>query len=90
MTLGLQHTDTAGVPIASNLDIDSNIFDVNRNYSPDSKSVFLLNKPGLLDSIHRPHPELFRLYKLLKSMDWDENEFQLMKCQMSFCLCLRT
>lgn len=83
MTLGLQHIDTTGVA-ETPVSIDSGIFDVNRNYTPDSKSLFLLNKPGLLDSIHRPHPELFRLYKLLKSMDWDENEFQLMKCQNEF------
>ncbi len=66
------------------INIHSNIFDVNRTLEPKSKSLFLENKPGLLDSIHRPHPELFRLYKLLKSMDWDELEFKLHLCQAEF------
>lgn len=68
----------------NHVEIASNIFDVNRNYNPDSRSVFLLNKPGLLDSIHRPHPKLFEYYKKLKSMDWDEHEFPLEKCQTEF------
>ena len=71
-------------PSTSAVEISSDIFDLERNYTPDSKSVFLLNKPGLLDSINRPHPELFRLYKFLMPMEWDENEFQLMRCQNEF------
>lgn len=64
--------------------LDQNVFDIHRNYTPDTKSVFLQGKFGLLDSIHRPHQELFDLYKRQKRLDWDENEFNLAACQVEF------
>ncbi len=64
--------------------IDQNVFDTTRNYTPESKSIFLQGRFGLLDSIHRPHQELFDLYKRQKSLDWDENEFNLAACQTEF------
>ena len=64
--------------------LDQLVFDVERNYTPESRSIFLQHGFGLLDSIHRPHPELFDLYKKQKRMDWDENEFNLAACRVEF------
>lgn len=64
--------------------IDTSIFNPSKNYESTNKTLFLNGEHGLLDSIHRPHPELFRLYKLLKSLDWDELEFPLESCQAEF------
>lgn len=64
--------------------MDTTIFNTNKNYTPESKSIFLQGGFGLLDSIHRPHPYLFDMYKLQKKMDWDEHEFPLAGCQVEF------
>ena len=55
--------------------LSSNIFQVDRNYKETSGSVFLEQKRGLLDSINKRMPTVWALYKQLKTMDWDENEF---------------
>ena len=47
-------------------------------------SVFLEGERGLVDSINRPHQEIFDLYKKLKKLDWDEHEFELEKCVNEF------
>lgn len=64
--------------------IDTTVFDTGRIYTPPTRSIFLQSGFGLLDSIHRPHQELFDLYKKQKRLDWDENEFNLEACQVEF------
>ena len=46
--------------------------------------LFLGQEPGLLDSVHKTHPEIFNLYKKMKSLDWDENEFNYSTCNQEF------
>jgi ribonucleoside-diphosphate reductase beta chain len=55
--------------------VSSNIFDAGRQYKTTTGSVFLEAKRGLLDSINKRLPTVWALYKQLKTMDWDENEF---------------
>lgn len=55
--------------------VSSNIFETARDYKQTSGSVFLEAKRGLLDSINKRLPTVWALYKQLKTMDWDENEF---------------
>lgn len=55
--------------------VSSNIFEATRDYKQVSGSVFLEAKRGLLDSINKRLPTVWALYKQLKTMDWDENEF---------------
>lgn len=38
-------------------------------------SLFLGQAPGLFDTIHKSYPTIWSLYKGMKSLDWDENEF---------------
>lgn len=43
---------------------------------------------GLIDSINKPYPKLFSLYKELKSLDWSEDEFDYEKqCPIDFKSC---
>lgn len=49
-----------------------------------SNEIILGQEPGLFDSIHNHHPVLFNLYKRLKMMDWDENEFPYGDCLHEF------
>ena len=49
--------------------------------------LFLGDEMGLLDTIHHHYPELWQLYKQMKSLDWDENEFDYAKCLVEFETC---
>ena len=41
-----------------------------------AKPLLLLGqRPGLFDTVNRHYPEIWKLYKAQKSLDWDENEF---------------
>ncbi len=51
--------------------------------------LFLGQEPGLLDSVNKSYPDIWKLYKKLKSMDWDENEFDFIPCLTEFATCTR-
>lgn len=68
------------------VDLPIKIFN-NTKTDYDSNEIILGQEPGLFDSIHNHHPELFDLYKRLKSMDWDENEFPYGDCLHEFETC---
>ncbi len=42
---------------------------------------------GLTDSLNKPYPKIFDLYKKLKSLDWDELEFDFSSCKKEFKTC---
>lgn len=69
--------------------MEKNIFN-NSKSDYSIPSLFLGEEMGVIDSIHRHYPELWRLYKKLKSQDWDENEFDLTSCNRDFKTCSRT
>lgn len=73
----------------SDVILDPNIFNTQKTYSFNTGSLFLQQQPGLIDTINRGHPEIFKLYKLLKSLDWDENEFPMNSCIAEFQTCSR-
>jgi len=50
-------------------------------------SLFLGESMGFLDSINKHYPNLFDLYKKMKSQDWDENEFNFTSCNVEFKTC---
>lgn len=41
-------------------------------------------KSGLMDTIYKPYPKLWSLYKELKSLDWSEDEFDFTRCLLDF------
>lgn len=64
--------------------LDTSIFNANRDYGRGNGSLFLQGEPGLLDSINRSQPRIWELYKKLKKLDWDENEFNYGECAIEF------
>lgn len=42
---------------------------------------------GLFDTINKHYPKIWELYKLMKSLDWDENEFDYTQCNTDFKTC---
>lgn len=53
----------------------------------ENQSLFLGQAPGLLDTVNKNNPELWKLYKTMKSQDWDENEFDYSSCLVDFEAC---
>lgn len=41
-------------------------------------------EPALVDTIYKQYPKIWSLYKELKSLDWDENEFDYKRCLVEF------
>lgn len=49
--------------------------------------LFLGQQPALHDSINTTYPQIFKLYKKLKSVDWDEGEVDLQQSRFDFENC---
>ncbi len=54
--------------------LPSSIFNANKS-DYEATPLFFGQEPGLLDTVNKKHPRLFELYKTLRSLDWDEEEF---------------
>lgn len=59
----------------------------NTEWKDGKSSLILGQKPALFDSINRKHPELFKLYKKQKSIDWSEDEASLAQTREDFRTC---
>lgn len=68
--------------------LPSKIFNGNKT-DYEKPSLFFGQDAGLLDTINKHYPELWRLYKTLKKLDWDENEFDYKSCLVEFKTCDR-
>lgn len=62
------------------------IFNINKT-DYDKPELFLGQAGGLLDTIHRAYPDLFRLYEELKASDWKHDEFDYSLCVAQFKTC---
>jgi len=62
----------------------NNILNLNRSDEMKGMSLFLRDKPGLIDTVNQPHTEIWNLFKKLKKLDWDENEFDYRVCNVEF------
>ena len=67
--------------------IDQTVFNLNKSDYVGRKSLFLGDNPGLFDSINKSHPDIWKLYKLMRAQDWDENEFPYADCALEFKTC---
>lgn len=47
-------------------------------------SIFLGEEPGLFDTVNRNFPQIWEVYKNMKSLDWDEQEFDFRSCNSDF------
>lgn len=66
--------------------IDNTIFNLaKQDYT--SSPLFLGENPGLFDTVNKQYPVIWNLYKKMKSLDWDENEFTFSDCNREFKSC---
>lgn len=56
--------------------ISGSVLNTEKN-SYEAGSLFMGEQLGLMDSLHIHYPALYKLYKEMKSKDWDELEFKL-------------
>lgn len=50
-------------------------------------SLFLGEANGLFDTVNKQYPDIWKIYKTIKSLDWDENEFDFSSCVKDFKSC---
>lgn len=53
-------------------------------------SLLMGQEPGLFDTVNKKFPDIWKLYKSQKSLDWDENEFDYSSCNLEFKSCPRS
>ena len=63
--------------------IPNSIFNVDKK-DYEVTPLFLGDSPGLLDSVNKQYPKIWKLYKDMKLLDWDENEFDYSTCMAEF------
>ena len=68
------------------VNVDANIFNTKKT-DYGNVQLFFGQEPGLLDSIHKFYPKLWRLFKKLRKQDWDEEEFDFSLCNVEFKTC---
>ncbi len=66
--------------------ITSNVFNLNKS-DYQNTPLFLGDSQGLVDTVNRQYPALWNLYKKMKSLDWDESEFDYSSCIRDFKIC---
>lgn len=66
--------------------INSNILNTEKDYNKKS-NILLGTERGLFDTVHNDYPEIWQLYKAMKSLDWDANEFDYTSCINDFRTC---
>lgn len=59
-----------------------NIFNTNAVYG--ETDLFMGTPPGVVDTIHQPHPKLKKLYEEAISFFWNEGEFSFESCRADF------
>lgn len=54
------------------------------DYKEVRQSLFLGKKLGLVENLRNEFPDVWKQYKFLKSLDWDENEIDISSCRAEF------
>ena len=67
----------------------SNLFNPGKSDYEHTPLLLGDEAPGLCDSINKNFPEIWKTYKNMKSLDWDENEFPFTSCNVEFKTCPR-
>ncbi|MCO6704779.1 ribonucleotide-diphosphate reductase subunit beta [Streptomyces sp. CHB9.2] len=63
--------------------IDQAIFNLYKN-DYQNTSLLLGEPGGLFDTVNKKFPDVWKLYKTMKSLDWDENEIPFTSCNAEF------
>lgn len=69
--------------MSETIDIHPDLINLNKTDSHKG-DVFFAQAMGLNDTINQPHPQAERLFKRVKSLDWDELEFPFDTCRLEF------
>ena len=56
----------------------------------ESPMLLMGEQPGLFDTVNKKFPEIWKIYKSQKALDWDENEFDYSSCNAEFKSCSRS
>lgn len=69
--------------------MDSKVFNKNKTVEDYQigQPLFFGKDVGLFDTINKAYPRIWELYKIMKSLDWDENEFDYSICNLEFKTC---
>lgn len=67
--------------------IDSKVFNAHKT-DYGAVSLFLGKEDmGVFDTINKQHPEIWECYNVMRSLDWDANEFNYSSCNVEFKTC---
>lgn len=69
--------------------VNDKIFNTNKS-DYTKPLLFMGDAPGLTDTVNKHYPEIWKMYKSMKSLDWDENEFDYSSCNIEFKTCSKT
>ena len=74
-------------PAPSNM--TTNVFNTEKQAADyvEKPPLFFGKPPGLFDTVNKHYPKIWELYKTMKSLDWDENEFDYSQCNIDFKSC---
>lgn len=56
----------------------------------ESPMLLMGEQPGLFDTVNKKFPEIWKIYKSQKALDWDENEFDYSSCNAEFKACSKS
>lgn len=57
------------------------------DYMVAKQPLFFGKSQGLFNTIYKPYPEIWKIYKEMKSLDWSEDEFDYSQCLSDFKEC---
>lgn len=55
-----------------------------------NKTILLGEESGVFDTVNKNFPKIWSIYKEMKSLDWDENEFNYSSCNKDFKTCSKS
>lgn len=70
-------------------EIDSHVFNTQKT-DYEKPKLILGQNTGLFDTVNKQYPKIWKRYKSMKSLDWDENEFDYSSCMRDFEKCSKS
>lgn len=68
-------------------EINNNVFNIDKTDYQAPQLLMGAQQPGLFDTVNKQFPEIWKIYKSQKALDWDENEFDYSSCNAEFKQC---
>jgi ribonucleotide reductase beta subunit family protein with ferritin-like domain len=71
-----------------NMTVSNYVFNLDKTQEQYSKTgLFFGGRQGVFDTVNKQYPEIWALYKEMKSLDWDESEVDYSQCNSDFKNC---